>query len=112
LNASDGRARLKSENVSHKLTEPRPQQRGEHARPTSAMEQEWAWFKRGMQQARRQQELQADLRARQEIIDGLGRMINPPQPQEPEIIVVEQGTGRLGYSDFDPALMAKPHRWW
>jgi hypothetical protein len=32
---------------------------------------------------------------------------------EPQVIYVEpeQGTGRLGYSDFDPALMAQPLRW-
>jgi hypothetical protein len=83
-----------------------------HRRRLGAIEQEWTFFKLGMQQARRQQGLQAALHARQQIIDEIGALIRPPQPQEPEIIVVEEGTDRLGYSDFDPALMTRTHRWW
>jgi hypothetical protein len=40
--------------------------------------------------------------------------INPPLPApEPEVIYVEpeEGTGRLGYSDFSPELMKQPVRW-
>jgi hypothetical protein len=48
-------------------------------------------------------------------IADLERHFNPPPPvSEPEVIYVEaeQGTGRLGYSDFDVRLMAQPLRWW
>jgi hypothetical protein len=41
-------------------------------------------------------------------MDEIHALIHPPQPSAPEIIVLEQGTGRLGYSDFDPALTARP----
>jgi hypothetical protein len=50
---------------------------------------------------------------RQTLMNELEAAINPPPPPEPEIIYVEaeQGTGRLGYADFDPRLMARPLRW-
>jgi hypothetical protein len=48
-------------------------------------------FKLGMRQAQRQQELQARLRAYQDVIDGIGCMINPPQEPEPTVIVVQEG---------------------
>jgi hypothetical protein len=66
-------------------------------------------FKLGMQAAQRQQQQQASLRYRQQLIDEIGRTIRPPQPPEPTVIY---WTGRLGYRDFDPALMAQPLRWW
>jgi hypothetical protein len=46
-------------------------------------------------------------------LDELQRRLNPPPaPPEPEIETVyiadgEQGTARLGYSDFNPRLMAR-----
>jgi hypothetical protein len=54
------------------------------------------------------------LQQRAQTIADLERHFNPPPPAEPEIIYVEaeQGTGRLGHSDFDPRLMAQPLRWW
>jgi hypothetical protein len=51
------------------------------------------------------------LRYRQELLDEIGQLVRAPQPQEPEIIVVEEGTGRFGYSDFNPALMTRA-LWW
>jgi hypothetical protein len=38
----------------------------------------------------------------------------PPPPPEPEVIYIEaeQGTGRLGYRDFDAKLFSQPLRWW
>lgn len=43
-----------------------------------------------------------------------GYNANPPPPVEPQIIYIEaeQGTPRLGHTDFDPLLMAQPLRWW
>jgi hypothetical protein len=43
-----------------------------------------------------------------------GYNANPPPPVEPQIICIEaeQGTPRLGHTDFDPLLMAQPLRWW
>ena len=39
---------------------------------------------------------------RQQLMDEIYALIHPPRPSAPDIIVLEQGTGRLGYSDFDP----------
>jgi hypothetical protein len=55
------------------------------------------------------------LQQRAQVIAELDQHFNPPPPApEPEVIYIEaeQGTGRLGYSDFDPSLMTQPHRWW
>jgi hypothetical protein len=55
------------------------------------------------------------LRQRAQVIAELDQHFNPPPPSsESEIIYIEaeQGTGRLGHSDFDPRLMAQPLRWW
>jgi hypothetical protein len=43
----------------------------------------------------------------------IGYNANPPPPVEPQIIYIEaeQGTPRLGHTDFDPLLMARPLRW-
>jgi hypothetical protein len=56
---------------------------------------------------------------RQALIADLEQLFNPPPPareREPEIETVyaegERGTARLGYSDFNPRLMTRPHRWW
>jgi hypothetical protein len=43
--------------------------------------------------------------------------MNPPPPPEPEpnVVVVsedEWGTGELGYSDFNPKLLARGRSWW
>jgi hypothetical protein len=65
-----------------------------------------------MQAAQRQQQQQASLRYRQQSIDEIGQLIRPPPPQEPTVIYVEEGTDRLGYRDFNPALMTQAHRWW
>jgi hypothetical protein len=83
-----------------------------HRRRLAAIEQEWHFFKLGMQQAQREQQQQAELRHRQQLMDEISALIRPPQPQEPTLIYVEEGTGRLGHSDCDPALMARPLRWW
>ena len=41
-----------------------------------------------------------------------GYSANPPPPVEPQIIYIEaeQGTPRLGHTEFDPLLMAQPGR--
>jgi hypothetical protein len=44
----------------------------------------------------------AALRYQQQLLDGIGKLIRPPQPQEPEVIVIEQ--------EPDPHVWA--HRWW
>jgi hypothetical protein len=44
----------------------------------------------------------AALRYQQQLLDEIGRIIRPPQPQEPEVIVIEQ--------EPDPHVWA--HRWW
>jgi hypothetical protein len=35
----------------------------------------------------------------------------PSEPEQVVYAIEEQGTGRLGYSDFNPRLMAQPMRW-
>jgi hypothetical protein len=82
------------------------------SRRLASLEQQWEWFKAGMQQAQRAQQQQAALRYRQQLMDEIGALIRPRQPLEPMVIYVEEGTGRLGYSDFDPSLMARPLSWW
>jgi hypothetical protein len=52
------------------------------------------------------------------VLNEVSKYFNPPAPvpePDPDVIYVsedEQGTGRLGHSDFNPRLMARPHRWW
>jgi hypothetical protein len=49
------------------------------------------------------------------VFNELHAHFNPPPPAEPQIVYVEpeeQFTSRLGHANFDPALMAKPHKWW
>jgi IS30 family transposase len=46
--------------------------------------------------------LAPESRARQQILDEIGRMIRPPQLQEPGIIVVEQESDSIVWA----------HRWW
>jgi hypothetical protein len=73
-----------------------------HNRRRSAMEQEWEFFKLGMQQGQIQQQQQAALRYRQQLIDEIGRIIRPLQ--EPEIIVVEERTESARTPRFQPRL--------
>jgi hypothetical protein len=59
-------------------------------------------FKAAANAAIRQNQAQAEAQHRQQLMDEIHALIHPPQPSAPEIIVLQQGTGRLGYSDFDP----------
>jgi hypothetical protein len=64
-------------------------------------------------QVQLEQRREAHFRDLQQIVDGLVHATNPPPPvEEPDAPSVEEGTGRLGHSDFNPALMAQPMRWW
>jgi hypothetical protein len=105
------RARLVEEERRRK-TRPAPQN---HDDRLAKLELELAQFGAQVTQARRVQMQQALMENRAQIIADIERhLMNPPTPPEPTIIYVEadQGTGRLGHSDFDPRLMAQPLRWW
>jgi len=68
------------------------------------------WFAARVQAERQRAEHFAGL---QQIVDDLNRAANPPPPiEQPDTPPFEEGTGRLGYSDFNPALMSQPLRWW
>jgi hypothetical protein len=96
-----------------KLTEPRPQQQDLHSQRLAALESEWQMFKAAANGAIRQQQQQAAQRALDQTMAELSALIRPPQPPEPTVIyAVEEGTGRLGYSDFNPQLMLRPLGWW
>jgi hypothetical protein len=82
-----------------------------HNRRRSAMEQEWSFSSWECSRLSFSSNSRRALRYRQQLIDEIGKLIRPPQPQEPGIMVVEEGTDRLGYRDFNPALMTRAHRW-
>jgi hypothetical protein len=64
-------------------------------------------------QVRREQQREAHFQSLQQIVDGLVHATNPPPPAEqPDMPPSEEGTGRLGHADFNPALMSQPLRWW
>jgi hypothetical protein len=92
------------------------QRRGEPAardnQRLAALENEWAGFKAEVARAQREHQRQVYFQELQQLVDGLGRMANPPPPVEQPYAPPSEGTGRLGYSDFDPALMCQPARWW
>jgi hypothetical protein len=79
----------------------------------AALENEWAGFKAGVKQAQREHQRQVHFQELQQMVDDLGRTFNPPPPvEQPPYVPPSEGTGRLGYSDFNPALMSQPMRWW
>jgi hypothetical protein len=78
------------------------EQEAQHRRRLAALESEWQMFKAAANAAIRQNQAQAAAQHRQQLMDEIHALIHPPHPQEPAVIVVEEGTGRLGYSDFDP----------
>jgi hypothetical protein len=77
------------------------------------LESEWASFKSGVEQAQQEQQRKAALQRRQQLFDELGALIRPPQPQpvQPIYYLPSEGTGQLGYVDFDAKLMSAPLRW-
>jgi hypothetical protein len=92
------------------------QQRNQEAaerRQLSQLQHEWATFKFHAAQAQREQQREAAYQEMQQSLENLSRMINPPPEPEPPYISPpdEQGTPRLGYSDFNPELMKQPQRW-
>ena len=104
--------RLIREAEQQKARQQQTRERVSEGHRLAAIERKWASFKAGVAQAQRQQQREAYFQDLQRTIDGLGRMVNPP-PSEPYTPPSEEtGTGRLGYSDFDPALMVQPLRWW
>jgi broad specificity phosphatase PhoE len=77
------------------------EQEATHRRRLAAIEQEWEWFKAGMQQAQRAQQQQAAMSARQQLIDALHAHNSPPQAPEPEVIVIEHGgVNNLMFNDL------------
>jgi hypothetical protein len=100
------RQRVKEEKRAAKLTEQLRQhnQPAPDSRRLAALEREWEWFKLGMQQAQHRQQQQAALRYRQQLIDEIGKLIGPPQPQEPEVIYLEERGPDL--------LFTEAHPWW
>lgn len=77
----------------------------------SPAERELAALKASIAVAAQQQRWRALLRSRQALIDDLERSFNPPPREEEEYELPEEGVGRLGYNNFNPALMAQPMRW-
>jgi hypothetical protein len=63
-------------------------------------------------QVQLEQRREAHFRDLQRIVDDLNRSANPSPAEQPDTPPFEEGTGRLGYSDFNPRLMAQPIRWW
>jgi hypothetical protein len=64
-------------------------------------------------QMRIERQREAHFQDLQQIVDDLNRAANPPPPAEqPDMPPSEEGTGRLGHADFNPALMSQPLRWW
>jgi uncharacterized membrane protein YqiK len=64
-------------------------------------------------QVRIERQREAHFQDLQQIVDGLVHATNPPPPAEqPDMPPSEEGTGRLGHADFNPALMSQPLRWW
>jgi len=64
-------------------------------------------------QVRIERQREAHFQGLQQIVDGLVHATNPPPPAEqPDMPPSEEGTGRLGHADFNPALMSQPLRWW
>jgi hypothetical protein len=94
--------------------EQRREQDGRERQRLAALEREWASLKAGVQHAQRDQQRQAVLQYRAQLLDDIGRLIRPPQPQpvEQPYLASEEGTAQLGYVDFNPALMSRPLRWW
>jgi hypothetical protein len=79
----------------------------------AALENEWASFKAGVKRVQREQQREAYFQDLQRMVDDLGRTFNPPPlVEQPYVPPPSEGTGRLGYSDFNPALMVQPSRWW
>jgi hypothetical protein len=63
-------------------------------------------------QVQLEQRREAHFRDLQRIVDDLNRAANPPPAEQPDTPPFEEGTGRLGYSDFNPRLMTQPVGWW
>jgi hypothetical protein len=74
------------------------------SRRLASLESEWATFKAAASAAIRQNQAQAEAQRRQQFMDEIHALIHPPQPPEPTVIYVEEGTDRLGYRDFHPAF--------
>jgi hypothetical protein len=68
----------------------RQQQAAAERRQLSQLQHEWATFKFHAAQAQREQQREAYFQDLQGVIDGLGRVFNPPPPPEPQIIYVEK----------------------
>ena len=96
----------------------RNQEERESAR-MARLEAEWKQFGAQVSMARRQQMNAAFWQHYEETFSEIKNYFCPPPPPapEPEAEIVylsedEQGSARLGYSDFNPRLMARPQRWW
>jgi hypothetical protein len=76
------------------------------------LEKQWAQFGQQVRQAQREQQREAYFQDLQRMVDDLTRTVNPPPPVEQPYMPPSEGTGRLGFSDFNPALMAQPLSWW
>jgi hypothetical protein len=68
--------------------------------------------------AQRQQMRQMQFQNNWNDLVELEKRFNPPPPTpepEPDVIYLSEdecGTARLGHSDFNPRLMARPQSWW
>jgi hypothetical protein len=91
------------------------QQREDDRARLARLESQYAASRRVAVAAAQQQRHEAFWQERSRALDELVAMTMPPRPGvEPAQSVepYDQGSGQLGFSDFDPALMADPARWW
>lgn len=80
----------------------------------AALEREWRTFRTGVAQVQHEQQRQAALQRRAQLLDEFSLLVRPPQPQPVQMIYLpaDDGTAALGFADFNAELMSRPLRWW